>query len=338
MKKLLVICGPTATGKTSLALHLAKVLKGELVSADSRQVYKGLDIGTGKNLPKDSKLKTPRPRQAKPGTVWNLAKRGGQNSKLGGYYNIKGVKIWGYDLVEPTKDFSVGQYVKYADVIIGDIRERKKLPILVGGTGLYIKGVVNGIPTASIPKNQGLRKSLKGKDAPLLFEMLATLDPTKAASMNISDKKNPRRLVRAIEIADSGIRKSKKLDKGQKNLNARFVGLTAPRKYLFGLIHKRVDARVKAGQEKEIEKLISAGVSWNSQAMSASGYKQWRLYFEGKVSRKAAVKKWKTDEKNYAKRQLAWFKHEKRVLWFDITKSDYQKSVEKLVKKWYSSR
>ena len=319
MKKLLVICGPTATGTTSLGIFLAKKFNAEIISSDSRQVYKGMDIGTGKELPVNSKLKT-------------------KSSKLPGYYEVDGVKIWGYDLVEPTKNFSVGQYLKYADIRFSDIRRRKKLPILVGGTGLYIKAVVDGILTAEIPKNKSLRKSLEGKLASELFEILATLDPTKAASMNTSDKKNPRRLIRAIEVAEFNTRSPKRANRPKKDLAALFVGLTAPKKYLFDLIDKRVDARVKSGQEKEVKSLLLSGVSWSSQAMSALGYSQWRKYFKEKASRSQVINQWNKDEKSYARRQITWFKRDKRVIWFDISKKSWQKSVEKLVKKWYSSK
>ncbi|MBU0569753.1 hypothetical protein KKB40_03150, partial [Patescibacteria group bacterium] len=253
MKNALVICGPTATGKTSLALRLAKKLDGELVSVDSRQVYKKLDIGTGKDLPSGSKLKA-------------------KNSRLPEYYEVNGVKIWCYDLVEPTEEFSVGQYITIANVIIKDIETRKKLPILVGGTGLYIQGMTDGISTALIPKNARLRKLLEKKSAEELFEMLFKIAPAKATSLNSSDKKNPRRLIRAIEVAKfptnsqtkkpfqkslrgvcdlpagrqawqssleyeiatlaSLIRDDKKSKVYDYNKNVLFIGLTAPKKIL----------------------------------------------------------------------------------------------------------
>src|SRR3989344_1522932 len=151
---MLVICGPTATGKTKLGIFLAQKFNGEIISADSRQVYKFMDIGTGKE--------------------WD-----------------EGVKIWGYDLVDPKKNFSVFEYLKFVRKALDDIWKRGKLPILVGGTGLYIKAVVEGIDTLNIPKNEDLRKSLEEKNVSELYEKLATLDSSKAASLNISDKNNP---------------------------------------------------------------------------------------------------------------------------------------------------
>src|SRR3990172_2929291 len=200
MKKLLVICGPTATGKTSLALQLANLLAsgpkgsgpvGELVSADSRQVYRGMDIGTGKDLPKKARFKITDLR-FKDNTI--------------GYYEIEGVRIWGYDLVEPTEEFSVSKYIETAGYVIDDIWRRGKLPILVGGTGLYIKGVVDGISTANIPKSLSLRMQYKEKSVDELGEILGSIDPFKLASMNASDRKNPRRLVRAIEVSSTKVK------------------------------------------------------------------------------------------------------------------------------------
>jgi len=178
MNKLLVICGPTATGKTNLAISLAKKNNGDVISADSRQVYRGLDIGTGKDLPKKAKIKF-------------------LSGQKYGYYEVGGVKIWGYDFADPRHSFNVSQYLKFTKKIIADIVKRGNLPILVGGTGLYIKGVIDGIPTAEVPKSNRLRKNLEGKTPEELYEMLAQIDSIKAAEMNSSDKKNPRRLMRA---------------------------------------------------------------------------------------------------------------------------------------------
>lgn len=325
MRKLLVICGPTATGKSSLALHLAKQLNGELVSADSRQVYKGMDIGTGKDLPRGFEFR-----------ISNLGfKDGGV-----GYYTDGETRIWGYDLVGPKEEFSVGQYVKVASRIIEDIRARGKLPILVGGTGLYIKGMVDGIPTASIPQDKRLRKSMEDKRVRELFEILAQLDPIRAAGMNASDKKNPRRLIRAIEIAQWQLKRKGK--EKQRPLISKdgvlFVGLTAPRLELCKRIEKRVDKRLKRGIEEEIKNLTKMGVSWDDQSMGSLGYNQWKSYFEGEKTKKEMLGGWKKEECRYAKRQMTWFKRDRRINWFDVTKGSWETGVEKLVKRWYSSK
>ncbi len=317
MTKLLIICGPTATGKTALAIDIAKKFGGEIVSADSRQVYKEMDIGTGKDLPKGSTYKA---------VLGNY-----------GFYEIKGVKIWGYDLVEPTKQFSVANYTRFAQKTIQHIIKRGKLPILVGGTGLYIKAVVDGIPTAFIPKNESLRKNLAGKTLAELFENLAQLDPIKAALLNVSDRKNPRRLIRAIEVAQWRLKSGRKEKIRIKKYDSLFIGLNAPKNYLFEKIEKRVDERINRGLEREIKKLFEKGVTWESQAMSSLGYRQWKLYFEKKETRDKVIDIWKNEEKKYAKRQITWFKKDKRINWFDISKRRWRNYVEKLIKKWYSN-
>lgn len=318
MDKLLVICGPTSTGKTALAIKLAKKFNGELVSADSRQVYRGMDIGTGKDLPVGSKIKH----------TWF--------SKYG-FYEISGVKVWGYDLVDPRSEFSVGQYLKFARYIIGDIQKRKKLPILVGGTGLYIKGVIDGIPTASIPKNSNLRKNLETKNASELYELLASLDTIRAGSMNSSDRKNPRRLIRAIEVSQYLVDHKLTINKHLKSrTDVLLIGLKADKNFIDKQIDIRIRKRVGKGIKAEIEKLIKFGVDWNLQSMSSLGYRQWRSYFENKVSEEEVIDEWKKEEKKYARRQLVWFKKDKRINWFDITDKNYIKDVEKRVEEWYS--
>lgn len=189
MEKLLVICGPTATGKTSVAIHLAKKFNGELVSADSRQVYRKMDIGTGKDLPQNSSFQFP---------VSSLKKQDV------GFYVIDGIRLWGYDLIDPQNDFNISKYLNIAKDIIEEIWKRDKLPILVGGTGFYIKGIIDGIGTSQIPKDESLRKSLEKKDVEELFEILAQTDSVRSSKLNKSDRNNPRRIIRAIEIALSG--------------------------------------------------------------------------------------------------------------------------------------
>lgn len=317
MKKLLVICGATSTGKTRLAIDLAKRLNGEILSADSRQVYKGMDVGTGKDLPAGAKLKIP----------W---------FKSFGFYEIAGVKVWGYDLVDNTKEFNVAQYIKIAGKIIADIEGRKHLPIIAGGTGLYIKAIVDGIPTAEIPRNEGFRKSLAKKTPDELFEMLARLDSLRAGGMNSSDRKNPRRLIRAIEVAVST--KKPTVSRRPSTVDSLFIGLSAPQNTLFERIEERVKSRVRGGIENEIHNLLKKKIGWKSQPMTSLGYGAWQDYFLGKKSKNEVISDWTKEEKAYAKRQMTWFKKEKRIHWFDITKGNFTKEVEKLAEKWYISK
>lgn len=304
-QKLLVICGPTATGKTALAIVLAKKFNGEIVSADSRQVYKGMDIGTGKE--------------------WGDAVPAGRQ-----------VPIWGYDLVDPKKEFSISRYLKFAKKIIRGITKRGKFPILVGGTGFYIKGVMEGIPTVSVPQNKDLRKNLELRMPDELFEMLAQIDSVRAGQMNSSDRKNPRRLIRAIEIATWSLEhgKSRCTSDVIHRSSSLMIGLTAPKDFLGKKISQRVDTRVKMGMKEEIRRLIDSGVDWGDQSMRALGYRQWRDYFEGEVPEEIIIAEWIREEQKYAKRQMTWFKKDRRINWFDITDRNYIKKVVKLVKKW----
>ncbi len=301
MNRLLVVCGPTATGKTNLALHLAKVFDGELVSADSRQVYKGLDIGVGKE--------------------W------GDGS----------VRLWGYDLADPKEEFSVSQYLKFAKRAIEEIWEEEKLPILVGGTGLYIKAVVDGIETVNIPPDNVLRKKLGNENADQLFDRLTMLDAKRALSLNESDRKNPRRLVRAIEIAQYKFKvKPVSMYRYIDIKDVLFIGLKSSASELSELIKKRVQKRIRSGVEREIQGLLGRGVNWTNQSMSSQGYKQWEMYFKGRRKKEEVIDEWTREEIKYAKRQITWFKKDKRIKWFDISKDNWRQNVVNLVERWYS--
>ena len=319
MEKLLIICGPTATGKTKMALHLAKVFSGELVSADSRQVYKGMDVGTGKELSPGSK---------------HVKGKG----KLPDYYLVNGIKIWGYDLVEPKEGFSVGAYLKITGKVMVDINKRGLLPILVGGTGLYIKAQVDGFETTGVPKDDVLRKTLESRSIDDLYNHLGQLDPVKAASLNVSDRKNSRRLIRAIEVAQWKIKHvDNKItyDESCDRVDPLFIGLKATNDIIDDIIEARVYKRIDQGFEREVRNLIKKGLSWDSQAMDSLGYKQWQPYFLGKETKEVSINAWVRAEKAYVKRQMTWFKKDKRINWFDITSATLRDDIEKLVKRWY---
>ncbi len=320
----MVICGPTAVGKTNLAIHLAGKLEGEIVSADSRQVYIGMDIGTGKDLPKSAIYSFP---------ISNLKQKGI------GCYEVKDIKLWGYDLVSPKKGFSVAEYSRTATVIVENIWERGKLPIIVGGSGLYIRGLVDGIETSHIPQDINLRLSLDKKGKDKLFEMLTRMDPVKAGGMNKSDRKNPRRLVRAIEVSMWKIKNKGTWDHAGLGdiADTLFIGLGLDRNKLNDRINNRVESRLKSGMLLEINKLINEGVGWDMQAMNTIGYKEWKQYFEKKLTKEELANKWKSEERKYAKRQMTWFKKDKRILWFDVGQDKIQKRVEKHIQQWYSS-
>lgn len=304
--KILVIVGPTATGKTSLGIKLCKEFNGEIVSSDSRQVYKYMDIGTGKE--------------------WGE------------------VKIWGYDLVEPWENFSVSEYFKRMKWAVEDIWKRGKLPVIVGGTGFYVKSLIDGIQTVDIPKNINLRNSLVSLSVSDLFEKLAVLDGTKAASLNSSDKLNPRRLIRAIEVASWKIEnetKNVEVIRRENVLNDKVsvlqIGLTASLDSLKLRIKKRVEKRMNEGFIDEVENLLKMGISWKNQSMQSLGYKESEDFFKNGTTYEDFISNWESNEINYIKRQITWFKKDKRIVWFDIESENFYNEVEKEVSKWYST-
>ncbi len=286
MQKLLVICGPTATGKTSLAVYLTKLVNGEIISADSRQVYKYMDIGTGKDKQK--------------------------------YGNLLG-----YDLVNPNEEFSVSHFGDFANQRIIEIYNQNKLPILVGGTGLYIKAIIDNLINISVPRNLELRQQLAGNEVRELQEILQKLDSKKLENLNNSDLNNPRRLIRAIEVAKV---KSPEISKYNFDYEVLMIGLTASKEVLKKRIAQRVDERILEGFEDEINFLKNKGF-WNGVPSRTIGYKDW-----------PDKNKWLTEEIKYAKRQMTWFKKDQRIQWFDISTDGWQERVVKMVEEWDNKR
>jgi tRNA dimethylallyltransferase len=330
MNKLLVVCGSTAAGKTALAVKLAKKFNGELVNADSRQVYRGMDIGTGKDLPASSKFKI-------------------QNSKLGikrkeyqiGYYLISGVPIWLVDVVEPDYRFSVADYIKVAVPVIKDIWQRNKLPILVGGTGFYLRSLLGGIETVGVAPDWSLRNKLEKLTVTELQEKLKRANISRFNRMNQSDRHNPRRLIRAIEVADKDKGNLKKIETLDLKKEAIFwVGLKLPFKKLDKKITQRVKKRLASGLEKEIEGLLKKFSFGNSVLGETIGYQEWEKYFFTPQEKRGGVlpeiiDSWQRAERQYARRQMVWFKKNKQINWFVADKKDLFFQVVKKVGKWY---
>ena len=325
MHQLLFVVGATGTGKTSLALKIAKKFNGELISADSRQVYRGMNIGTGKDIPKSFEFR-----------ISNFEFGG---KKIPFYGN--GTKIWGYDLVEPDEEFSVAHFLRVARIVCQDIWKRGKLPIVVGGTGLYISALEKPMTTISIPPNTRLREQLEMASVRKLQQNLKHTDPIHYAEMNDSDRKNPRRLVRAIEIAQyllahpAMMKKVRRKVLGRKFSTLR-IGLQAPKHLLYKRIDERVNRRLEQGAEKEIRSLLNNGYGFDLPAFSALGYRQWKLYFAGVATERQAINRWLLDEHAYARRQLTWFKKQPGIHWYDITRKDFKKAVVQEAEQWYS--
>jgi tRNA dimethylallyltransferase len=323
MNKLLVICGPTATGKTNLGIRLAKELSGEIISADSRQVYRGMDIGTGKEISR---------------AVWRPVRKG-KEREAEGYWEIEGVPVHLLDVVEPNQEFSLAHFYRLAWREIKNLWQKGKLPILVGGTGLYLKGVVDGIETREIPRQPQLRAKLEDWSTEKLFNYLAQIDFEKAGSLNQSDRKNPRRLVRAIEVAFYRQENPFWQASEHQESDALFFGLTAPLEILDKKIEMRVKARLKQGLEAEIRGLLAKGFTWEKSALGDTlAYQEWQPFFEGRVTREEVISRWQTDERQYARRQMTWFKKNKQIHWFDISQKGWQNEIEDLVNEWFSKK
>ncbi|OGD62484.1 tRNA (adenosine(37)-N6)-dimethylallyltransferase MiaA [Candidatus Beckwithbacteria bacterium RBG_13_42_9] len=337
MNKLLIICGPTATGKSELGLKIAQKFNGEIVSADSRQVYKRMDIGTGKFLPGIKNLKF------KIKNFKNLSKY-----KIG-YFLIRNIPIWLLDIVEPDVKFSVALYQKIAQVVIEDVWSREKLPIVVGGTGLYIKSLIAPMATFGLAPDWKLRKKLENLDIEKLRAKLAEVDPRRLARMNDSDRNNPRRLIRAIEIANKtkniGQRpislwlkklKIKNSNAKKDSSNVLIIGLrTKSIDKLDSRIDKRVEERIKAGAEKEVKKLVKL-YGWHNSVLSTTiGYKEWRDYFVRKINLVTVKERWQLAEHAYARRQMTWFKKQNIDYWLNIESKSFDTKVVNIVQQYY---
>ena len=288
MKKILLITGATATGKTKLAIECAKKFDGEIISCDSMQIYKHLDIGTAK--PTKCELK-----QAK-------------------HYMI--------DIVEPNEEFSVSQFVDLAMQKIEDIQSRGKLAIVVGGTGLYLKSLIYPYSFCLSKKNQEIRdkynKILEQKGKEYLFDLLQKVDFESSKNIHPNDTK---KIVRALEIFETTGKKKSEQTTEQSNLRYDFVmvSLTSNRQVLYERINKRVDEMFNLGLENEIKNLLNKNlVNRNSQSMSAIGYKEFFDYFDNKNTLEQTKELIKINSRHYAKRQETFIRGLPNVKWFDL--------------------
>lgn len=285
--KIIVILGPTASGKSELAVSIARKLNGEIISADSRQVYKELDIGSGKITKKE----------------------------------MKGILHHCLDIVSPKKIFTVIDFKKCAEKAIKDILSRGKIPIICGGTGFYISAITGDINIPEVKPNWKLRKQLEKMPAEKLFKMLQKLNPERAKNI---DPKNPRRLIRAIEIAraktefyNSRWGRAIREANGVKELkNSVFaIGIKLPEKELKKRIEKRVKEMIKRGLIKEVKKLRKQGLSWKRLYELGFEYKYPALFLQGKISKDEMIERMILENWHYAKRQMTWFRRDKRIKW-----------------------
>jgi len=301
--KLIVILGPTASGKSDLAIKLAKKFNGEIISADSRQVYQEMDIGTAKV-------------EIKRGTVPKI------RSLLQELY-LKDcpsmIPHYLIDIVKPNQEFTLAQYKKLAIKITKDIQKRGKLPFLVGGTGLYIQAIVDNLQIPKVKPNKKLRNKLEKLTNQELCQQLKKLDPLSAATI---DHHNKRRLIRALEVCLITKKPfSEQRKKGQPLFDVCQIGIKFNKKTLEKRINQRVGKMFKAGLVKEVKKLARK-YSPDLPSMSGIGYQEIIPYLQGEITLEQAKESIKQHSRQYARRQMSWFKRDKRIIWV----SNYQKA------------
>ncbi len=316
MHKLLVICGPTGTGKTDIALTLAKKFDGEIVSADSRQVYIGMDIGTGKESQ---------------GTVSSEQKAGGKIQKESGKWVFDQIPVYLYDIVKPDERFSLAEYQQLALEKIKDIHSRNKLPILVGGTGLYIQAVTEGLKIPKVAPDQRLREELEHQKLEDLLLELEKVDPNYFEKV---DKNNKRRIIRALEVYRQTGESFSSLQKRYKvPFEILKIGLTCERENLYDRNDIRVEKWFETGFVEEVKNLLK-DYSIDLPAMTSLGYRQVAAYIKGNLGLNEAKQRIKFDLHGYIRRQLTWFKRDQSIYWYDILVENLENEVAELVSQW----
>lgn len=284
--KVVVIVGPTASGKTAVSIELAKKINGEIISADSMQIYKDMNIGSAK--PTEEEMQ-------------------------GIYHHM-------IDVVEPTEVFNVARYKEMAEKCIEEILVKGKIPIIVGGTGLYVSTLTNGIEFSDIESDEEYRKeleniSLQENGVDILFEQLKIIDPEAA---NVIDKNNVRRVIRALEIYKVTGKTKTQVDKEsvkELKYDYRIFGMLWDRQELYERIDKRVDIMIDMGLVDEVEKINKNGIS--STAIQGLGYKEIIEYIKNEITLEDAIEKIKQETRRYAKRQMTWFKRDKSIIWLN---------------------
>ena len=303
---LVAIIGPTAVGKTAISLRLAETFDGEVVSADSRQIYRGMDIGTAKVSPEE--------RRRVPHHL--------------------------LDLVDPDQPLTLAEYQKLAYAAIDGILRRGKLPLLVGGSGLYVQAVLEGWTIPRVPPNPALRAALereaeeRGEAA--LHRWLAALDPQAAARI---DPRNVRRVIRALEVClTAGQPISELQAKRPPPYRILRIGLTMPREVLYRRIDERVDRMIALGLVEEVRGLLAKGYGLELPAMSGLGYRQIGLYLRGEMTLEEAVARIKRETRRFVRQQYTWFGlDDPAIRWFDASAPDCYERVEEVVKKFLST-
>ncbi|MBI4119173.1 MAG: tRNA (adenosine(37)-N6)-dimethylallyltransferase MiaA [Parcubacteria group bacterium] len=298
LPKIIVILGVTASGKTALSLKLAKKFKGEIISADSRQIYKEFNIGT-----------------AKPTGHWLIAE--GERKFIAG-----GLPHYLVDTVDPKEDFNLANYKKLAAEKINELGQKGKLPFLVGGTALYLKTLLENWTIPAVEPNLALRRRLENKNVSDLLDELKKNDPEAVAITGYSNK---RRIIRALEVIyQTGRKFSEQRKSGRPLFNALKIGLKITPPELTQRITRRTDEMIKNGLVKEVQELAKK-YSWDLVPMQSIDYQEFKDYLTGKKSLSETVKEINRHHLAYAKRQMTWFKKDKTIHWITSEKEAEEK-------------
>ena len=293
---MIAIVGPTAVGKSELALHLAQYFPLEIISADSRQVYRYMDIGTNKPSPAE--------RAVVPHHV--------------------------VDVADPDEDFSLATYHKLASEALKAIRQKGKLPLLVGGSGLYVWSLMEGWKIPEVPADREMRRRLESRaeqdNGQSLYQELQNIDPAAAAKI---DPRNVRRVVRALEIYyATGERPSQLQRKEKPGFSVLVIGLTQERSELYRRIDERSDKMIRRGLVEEVEQLLGRGYTTSLPSMSGIGYKQISQFLRGEMTLPEAIDKIKYETHRLARHQYAWFRlSDSRIRWFDLSGTEGKASI-----------
>ena len=277
-QKIIVIVGPTASGKTSLSLEIAKKYNGEIISADSRQVYKGLNLGTGKITPEE----------------------------------MQGIPHHLLDVADPKEAYTVADFVRDGRNAIEAIQKRGKLPIIVGGTFFYIDALLGKISTPEVPPDPELRKQLKKKTTEELFTLLESKDPERACNI---DPRNPLRLIRALEIVEA--LGSVPEVKSELHYNPLTLGIAISKEELKANIHKRLLEHIEAGMVEEVETLHTEGLSYERMEDLGLEYRYIARHLKGELPYCEMIAELETKIGQYAKRQMTWLKRDKKIMWIE---------------------
>jgi tRNA dimethylallyltransferase len=304
MKNVIVICGPTASGKTKLSIFLSKLIDTEIINADSRQVYRYMDIGTAKPAPEE---------------------------RISVIHHF-------VDIVNPDEHYDAGLFGEQAREKIQEIFERNKIPVIVGGSGLYIRSLTDGLfegPKRDENIRNDLLQRLKEKGAENLLSELQKIDPESASKLNVTDT---HRIMRALEVfylTKEPLSKLQKENKIEINFNPVFFGIRWEREVLYNRVNERTKDMIYNGLIEECADLISRGYKSDLKAMQTVGYKECFEYLEDKIKYEEMIDLIQKNTRHYVKRQFTWFNHDDRIKWVDLkNENDFRKKAGEIIKEF----